>query len=31
MVDREGKFSKENGLALENVCIKTSLFLKNNL
>jgi hypothetical protein len=30
MVDREGKFSKENGLALENVCIKNFIiFFKN--
>jgi len=28
MVDREVKFSKENGLALENVCMKNFIVFK---
>jgi len=28
MVDRKGKFSKEDGLALENVCIKNFIIFK---
>lgn len=28
MVDREGKFSKENGLALKSMCIKNFIIFK---
>jgi len=28
MVDREGKFSKENGLALESMCIKNFIIFE---
>jgi len=28
MVDREGKFSKENGLTLKNMCIKNFIIFE---